>query len=65
MQSTEDPAESIAKRIFICMVIGACDPIFWGIVSLMFFNARESRRTDLYWTGQKRFASLFGMFFTL
>jgi hypothetical protein len=49
MESTEDLVESIAKRIFIWMVIGAFVPIFWGVVSFIFFNAPESHWTDLYW----------------
>jgi hypothetical protein len=49
MEFTEDPVESIAKRILIWMAIGALVPIFWGVVSFIAFNAPESRWTDLYW----------------
>ena len=31
------------------MVIGAVVPLFWGVVSFVFFNAPESYWTDLYW----------------
>ena len=49
MESTEDPVKSISKRIFIWMVIGAFVPIFWGVVSFIFFNAPKSLWADLYW----------------
>lgn len=49
MESTEGPVEPIAKRILIWMAIGAFVPIFWGVVSFIFFNAPESHWTDLYW----------------
>jgi hypothetical protein len=29
--------------------MGAFVPIFWGVVSFIFFNAPESHWTDLYW----------------
>jgi hypothetical protein len=49
MESTADPVVSISKRIFIWMVIGALVPMFWGVMSFIFFTARESHWTDLYW----------------
>ena len=49
MEPPGTPVLSITKRIFIWMVIGAFVPIFWGVVSLITFNAPESHWTGLYW----------------
>lgn len=46
MEFSEDPVESIAKRIFIWMVIGAFVPLFWGVVGFLTFNAHGG---DLFW----------------
>jgi hypothetical protein len=37
------------KRIVIWGLVGGAVPILWGIVSFIFFNARESIWTDIYW----------------
>jgi hypothetical protein len=39
----------VRKRIIIWGLVGCAVPIFWGIVSFIFFNARESMWTDIYW----------------
>jgi hypothetical protein len=49
-----DPRKSpihkvIAKRVALWSAIGFFVPIFWGVMSFIFFNARQSRWTDLYW----------------
>jgi hypothetical protein len=37
------------KRIVIWGLVGCAVPIFWGIVSFIFFNATDSIWTDIYW----------------
>ncbi len=31
------------------MLVGFAVPIFWGIVTFVFFSAPQSQRADLYW----------------
>jgi hypothetical protein len=37
------------NRIVIWGLVGCAVPVFWGTVSFIFFNARESKWTDIYW----------------
>jgi hypothetical protein len=37
------------KLMVIWGLVGCALPIFWGILGFIFFNARESTWTDIYW----------------
>jgi hypothetical protein len=37
------------RTVMIWGLIGCVVPIFWGVVSFIFFNARESIWTTIYW----------------
>jgi hypothetical protein len=41
--------ERLTKRIAIWIVIGFLVPVFWGIMGFIYFNAPQSKWTDLYW----------------
>ena len=45
----EDHVERIAKRVAMWAFVGFLVPIFWGVMAFIFFTARESRWTDLFW----------------
>ena len=45
----EDSIERAAKWVFALAVFGALVPLFWILISLLTFNARQSPATDLYW----------------
>lgn len=37
------------KRVIQWAVVGFAIPIFWGVVSFIWFNAKESVWTTVYW----------------
>jgi hypothetical protein len=49
MEFTEDPVESIAKRVAIWMLVGFLVPVIWTVLGFLMFTARQSRWTDLFW----------------
>jgi hypothetical protein len=40
---------AMIRRFVFRAIVGFCVPIFWGIVSFIFFTAPESVWTDRYW----------------
>lgn len=37
------------KRVMWWAILGFVIPVFWGVVSFIFFSAKESIWTDVYW----------------
>jgi hypothetical protein len=37
------------KHVIQCAVVGFAVPIFWGVMSFVLFNAKESVWTTVYW----------------
>jgi hypothetical protein len=37
------------KLVVIWALVGCAVPVFWGVVSFIFFTAPESKWTDFYW----------------
>jgi hypothetical protein len=40
---------SMSRRLVLSAVTGAAVPIFWGVVSMITFNAKESTWSSAYW----------------
>jgi len=49
MSGSSGLAERTKRVVLWFGIIGAAIPIFWGTLSFVFFNARESVWTDIYW----------------
>jgi hypothetical protein len=50
LQSSHTIGGQLPKIIRKAAIIGGLVPLWWGVLSFVFFNARESVWTNTYWT---------------